>query len=209
MLQQQQQQIFWGFRCGFKTLCPHYTLLLWLWTRNDYYWMLSHDPYFMFRRHWAKIVCSGSLSYLRDREWPDTGWLTDWLSERFTNRLTKQFIDWLIGLLANRLTELRDSAIDWMKDSPIDWLNESPTTHRSTDWTIRRSTDWTTHWSTDWTIRRSSDWTTHRSTCWMTHRVWGSTPTDCLPDWATAYLWYYITNKRKLERDETWTDWVH
>jgi hypothetical protein len=127
-----------------------------------------------------------------------------------------------------------DSLIDLLDDSLIDQLNYK--IQRSIEWKALRSTDWTTHqhltvrlieWFTDRENEKHTDRLTERFTVrlteWLTywlnnshqttHRDWGGLTIDCLPDWETPYLWYlgwnYITNKRKLELSEIWTDPVH
>ena len=83
--------------------------------------------------------------------------MTDWLSDKPTDRQT----NWLNYWLPNSLTEwLTKWIIGWLTD----WLNE---------WMTDRMNEWQTDWLIDWLTDRQTD----KQTDWLTDRH-----TDCQTD---------------------------
>ena len=81
--------------------------------------------------------------------------MTDWLSDKPTDRQT----NWLNYWLPNSLTEwLTKWMIGWLTDWMNEWL---------TEWMNDRQTDWLIDWQTD----KQTDWLTDRHTDCQTDRL--------------------------------------
>lgn len=81
--------------------------------------------------------------------------MTDWLSDKPTDRQT----NWLNYWLPNSLTEwLTKWMIGWLTD----WLNE---------WMTDRMNEWQTDWLIDWLTDKQTDWLTDRHTDCQTDRL--------------------------------------